>query len=372
MKNSIFWFMAILLILVACGKKKNQPEESTISDTTERITLLKNQIKSGNILIGYADSICFHDRIITHGKIAVLPEGKISISLPFPMILKNVHVKDGDQVKKNQILFTFEGMELIRIQQNFAEVYFKYVQAENDYNRAREQVKNNIISQREFQQFENNYFAQKIQYQSLYILLEKIGINPGKIQEGQIYKTLQYSSPVNGYIELKDLSRQMIVEANQVVAEIYDISQMIISIPVFEKDVSSLKIGDTVFFYRLNNKDVRFKALLSNISKVVNTETHTVTCYARPLINSKDNLFINSFVQVEIIHNDRFVQAVPEEAIIKREKGTYIYELESITQDSTFVFIKKKVQVGKTDQGFTEVFTPLQKKLILKGTALLQ
>lgn len=202
-------------------------------------------------------------------------------------------------------------------------------------------------------------------------LLDKIGINYKQLQDGEILKEVNIYAPATGYIKLSNISKGMVVEPNQPIMELYDLSQLTISMPLFEKDAMNVHQADTVFFYRMNEKDKVYRAVITQISKVVDNETHTVIVYAKPISYESLNLFINSFVQVEIIYHDRLVKALPEEAVLRQNNNYYIYILKEQQGDSLFIFQKRMVNVGATDQNYVEVLDTINEKVIIKGATIL-
>lgn len=374
MKNK--WFKLtiqffLFLSLFSCSNNNITSDETSYTDTIETISLTKAQLELSEVVLGNIAYRCFHDRIKANGKVIIMPNGKITLSYPFAVEISKIYVNDGDKVSYGQILFSIEGAEILKLQQDFANVYFRFQALKNEYNRQKELIKDKVVSEKEFQQLENEYYSQQVQYQTLMALLDKIGINYKQLQDGEILKEVNIYAPATGYIKLSNISKGMVVEPNQPIMELYDLSQLTISMPLFEKDAMNVHQADTVFFYRMNEKDKVYRAVITQISKVVDNETHTVIVYAKPISYESLNLFINSFVQVEIIYHDRLVKALPEEAVLRQNNNYYIYILKEQQGDSLFIFQKRMVNVGATDQNYVEVLDTINEKVIIKGATIL-
>lgn len=354
-------------ILFSCSEKNNNQKNIVNNDSTEQIILTKTQIETASIELGSLINMCFHERIITNGKVITRPNGKIIFSYPFTVTVKNIFVNDGDRVYKNQPLFSIEGLEILKIQQDYSTAFYKLQTLKTEYERLKNLINDKIVSEREFKQLENEYYAQQTQLNAMEAMLETMEIKPKTILQGNIYREITVYSPVDGFIKINNLSKGMVVEPNTIILEIYDPSQIVIGISMFEKDVINVHQGDTVFFYRLNEKNKIYKGILTQIGKVVDNQTHTLTCYAKPISYEKTELLINSFVQVEILYHDRKVKALPEEALIKQGNDYYVYVLKKQLNDSTFVFEKKFVDIGVTDSHYVEILDTISTKIIVKG-----
>lgn len=368
-KLAIWGFL--FLSFYSCSNNEATSDENAVADTVETIRLTKAQLESSGVVLGNVIEMCFHDRIKANGKVIIMPNGRITLSYPFAVGISKVFVNDGDKVSAKQALFSIDGSEVLKLQQDFANAYFKYQALKNEYHRQKELVKDKVVSEKEFQQLENEYYSQQVQYQTLMALLDKIGIDYKQVQNGEIIKEVTIYAPVSAYVKLSNISKGMVVEPNQPIVELYDLSQLTISMSLFEKDAINVHQADTVFFYRLNEKDKVYRAVITQISKVVDNQTHTVMVYAKPVSYESPNLFINSFVQVEIIYHDRFVKALPEEAVLRQDNNYYVYMLKEQHGDSLFIFQKRLVNVGGTDQNYVEILDKINEKVIIKGATIL-
>ena len=118
--------------------------------------------------------------------------------------------------------------------------------------------------------------------------------------------------------------------------------------------------------FNLLDDTVSYSATLETIGNTVDNETKTSACYAR--IDQTPGSFINnSFVSVLITTESDSVQAVPSEAIIKTEFGSYLLKL--VKEDSeNYYFEKTMVAAGRLNNDFTEITGALiTGKILWKG-----
>lgn len=371
--KKLFMLIIAISFFVSCKDKNpgNSNDDIIELKTDETITLTKEQIINSDIELGYISNKIFYDHYFSNGKITIIPQSQLTISFPYTVRIEKIFVNDGDLVNTNQALFSIGGIEIIKLQQDFSNVYFKFLTLKTEYERQKDLLKENIISQKEYNQLENEYLAYSLQYESYKLLLNNIGIDYKKVQNGKIFDEITIFSKFSGYVKLHKLSLGMIVNPNEAIIDIFNLSDLILAIEMFEKNVVNTKVGDTVIFYRLNDKENQYKAIITQKGKIVNNETHTVIDYAKPLTKNIDKLLINSFVQVDILNNKRTILAVPEEAVQFQDKNYFIFVLKEITKDSSYVFTKKKIKIGETQNNYIQIFDTIKSKIILKGSSTL-
>lgn len=129
MKNK--WFKLtihffLFLSLFSCSNNNITSDETSYTDTIETISLTKAQLELSEVVLGNIAYRCFHDRIKANGKVIIMPNGKITLSYPFAVEISKIYVNDGDKVSYGQILFSIEGAEILKLQQDFANVYFRF------------------------------------------------------------------------------------------------------------------------------------------------------------------------------------------------------------------------------------------------------
>lgn len=83
--------------------------------------------------------------------------------------------------------------------------------------------------------------------------LALIGINTAILTSENMQSIVSIKSPIDGSVSNMMVNMGSYTEANNPVAEIVDNSQMHLDLYVYEKDLSKLKVGQTIHF-TLTNK----------------------------------------------------------------------------------------------------------------------
>ena len=294
-----------------------------------------------------------HKVLKVNGLIDVPPSNIVSISIPLGGYLKKTNLIPGMFVKKGALLAVMEDPIYIQLQQDYLTAQSRFAYLEADYFRQRDLNATKSTSDKIYQLAKSDFESQKYLVKSLNEKLKLIGIDPAQLNETTISRSINFNSPINGYITKVNVNIGKYVTSTDVLFEIVDPSDLHLKLIVYENDATSLKIGNEVIFYTNNNLSKKYKAHVAVITPKINEERTTdVHCH---LVNENVTLYPGTYVNSEISINNAQVDALPEEAIIK-------------WQNKPFVFIKQldqsfklfAVELGVTTNGFVEVKTNLK------------
>jgi membrane fusion protein, heavy metal efflux system len=363
MKTSTSYIIFITLVLIGSCKSKNIQEEGK----KESIEITKAQFNSENMELGKPMPKTFTESVEFTGVIAPAANGKAQISLPIMGMVDKIYCSIGQHINKGQLLFEISGTELIDLQKEFAESAAIIKRLKSEFDRVNDLYKENIGTQKELILSESIYKTEQARYMALKLKLDNIGLDEKRIEEGSFYKSFSIVSPINGYIISIDATKGQFIDRQSVVAEIVDADQFQLKISVFEKDVNKLKLGQSVFFYLMDDNKKIYPARLISVGKAINNETKAIDCYAEYENQSITNLVSNQFIKGQIVVNSFTKNAVPLGAVIKTENEKYILNLEKETGKSYF-FNKIKVTTGVENLEYVELKDSGINKLIVKGT----
>jgi len=371
--KSIIFISVLLLAFVSCGKAKklgtDAKEEMLPDDIVE---LREDQIKLANIQTGTIEMRAMSGTLKVNGTVSVAPQNLATVCMPMGGFIKSTNLMPGNAVKKGQTLAVIENQEFIDMQQNYLETKNKLEYAQAEYTRHKELYKDDVYSQKNLQQVTTEYKNLKTMAGALKQKLELIGINPARLTEDNISRTVALLSPISGYVKAVNVSIGKSVSPSDVLFEIVNSDKLFLELTLFEKDVEKVGIGEKIRFY-INNENEQHEAQIYQTGKSVNNDK-TYKVYAN-VIGRCENMLPGMYVNAVIQAKSNQVSSVPTEAIVSFEDKDYI-----------FVFDKSKVENGKnmneyrmieikkgvTDDGFTEITLPDKTdyktlKVVVKG-----
>jgi len=366
--------LAALLAFSSCkGDKKQVVEAKEIEVIPENIVELSaDQVKLANIETGIIELRSLSGTLKVSGVVSAAPQNMAMVSMPMGGFVKNTSLMPGNSVTKGQALAVIENSEFIDIQQNYLEAKSKLEYSEADYNRQNELYKNDVSSKKNMQLVTSEYKSLKVQVKSLEQKLSILGINPNRLNENNISKSITLVSPISGYVKSVNVSIGKSVSASDVLFEIVNTSKLFLQLTLFEKDADKVSNKQKIRFF-INNETEQHEALIYQTAKSVDADK-TYKVYASVQGTCK-NVLPGMYVNAVIEATTAKVTALPSKSIVSFEDKDYIFVFERNKVESGKPFTEYRmiqVKKGVTDEGYTEITLPENynfkaEKVVVKG-----
>lgn len=347
MKKYIVAF-ASALVLISCGKKQNEENKNTEEKSISIIKLTTEQIKNAGLETGNPTLRNVKDVLQLQGTVTVPPKSVISISIPLGGYVKSTNLIAGMNVQKGQVLAVLEDMQFIELQQDFLMAKEKFELAQNEYKRQKELNVSKASSDKVLEQITTEMRTQRITMSSLEHKLILLGINPKKLNVGTISNTVKVISPINGLVSKVNVNVGKYVNPTDMLFELIDKKDIVLTLNAFEKDISSLSVGQTVMAFANNSDSKKYPAKIAFINQSLNGDRAAeiickVNTYNPALL---PGLFINAEVEVE----NQKALTVPEEAVVRWQGKFYVF-----TDLGNNQFQMVEVKSGVTNEGFSQI-----------------
>jgi membrane fusion protein, heavy metal efflux system len=365
MKNMIERIVTILLIatLTACNnKKEDAASEPVLSGNTVELNdaQFKNaQIRTGKISKRHTSSL-----LKVNGRIEVPPQNKVSVSAPLGGYLKSTRMLEGMHVKKGDVLAMMEDQQYIQLQQDYLTAKAYLASSEKEFERQKDLNESKTSSDKVFEQAQAQYTMQKIAVKSLSEKLRLIGINPENLNENNISRTIQITSPIDGFVSAVKMNIGKYAMPTDILFELVNPADVHLVLTVFEKDVTKLYIGQKVTAYNNNPERKEYKCEILFIGQDLSQEGSAIVhChflqYDKSLI---PGMFMNAEIQVEA--DDAYV--MPDDAVVMFEGKQYVF---AETTAKKYEMIEVSAQ--NSANGYTQVSFKEKKhaerNFVLKG-----
>lgn len=363
--SSIFYIIIAGIILVSCNHKPHTEQKAEAGENL--ITVTEEQFKAGNMTIGEPSRMIFEDIVKCNGNIVTEPSGSARISTQVPGLIRKINCSGGQKVYQGQVLFELSGNDFIELQKDLAETASQLKRLKSEYERIKSLFNEKIGTEKDLIQSESEFKASNAKYSALKMKIRFLGLDESRIENGDFYESFSITSPITGFISQVNVSTGQYVDPQTTLAEIFDPGKFRLKLAVFEKDFGNLKENQKIRFKLLGDTGSFFSASLRSISKNVNEDTKTITCYAG--IDTPDNSHFvnNAYVEATIVTKTDTIYAVPEESILRSEGSNYILEFVR-NENNTYYLKRTKAETGRLSKGFTEILKiPGNLKLITKG-----
>ena len=366
--------LAALLTFSSCNgnKKSAVAEEETEVIPEDIVELRDDQIKLANIEMGAIELRSMSGTLKVNGTVSVAPQNLATVSMPMGGFVKSTNLMPGNAVRKGQTLAIIENQEFIDIQQNYLEAKNRSELAKAEYERQAELYKSDVSSQKNMQQVTSDYNSLKVQVKALEQKLSLVGINPFKLNEDNISRSVALVSPISGYVKTVNVSIGKSVSASDVLFEIVNSDKLFLELTLFEKDADKVSNGEKIRFF-INNETEQHEALIYQTGKSINNDK-TYKVYANVVGHCK-NMLPGMYVNAQIQAKSNQLTSVPSESIVSFDDKDYIFvhdkdKVENGNKMTEYRMIQ--IQKGVSDDGFTEIVLPegfnfKEAKVVVKG-----
>ena len=351
MKNisSIKYLSVFFIILTVGCKSETKSEEKTETPVVANSTSLNDaQMKNAGIQMGKIEKRSLSSLLKVSGIIDVPPKNIVSISVPLGGYLKSTQLLAGMYVRKGQTIAVMEDQQYISLQQDYLTSKVKIEFSEEEYKRQEELNKSKAVSDKVFQQARSDYFSQKILVKSLAEKLRLIGLNPNKLNENNLSRSINIPSPINGFVSKVNVNIGKYANPSDILFELVNPTDIHLALNIFEKDINSLYIGQRLMAYTNQNSSKKYPCKIILIGKNVSQERSIeVHChfeqYDKTLI---PGMFLSADIEVEKKNGI----TIPMEAIVGFEGKQYVFESSGGNQ-----YKKVEVSVQNTENGYTQI-----------------
>jgi len=361
-------------ILSCCKSKTESNKEFEHEQVAENIVEMNNeQYKTAGIELGKIENKVLGNVLKVNGIISVPPQNFVSISINMGGFVKSTTLVQGSKVHKGQVLAIIENSEFIDLQQDYLESVNKLEYAEAEYNRQKELFKENVNSEKIYQQAVSEYKTLKTTVLAYEQKLALIGIDSKHLDENKISRTIPIISPIDGYVKTVNVNLGKYISPTDVMFEIVNNQKLTLELTLFEKDIDKVSTEMKIRFYLPDKPENEQNAVIYQVGKAIDSDK-TVKVYAY-VDNENPNLLPGMYVSALIETTNNSVMALNDEAIVTFDDKNYIFIYKGKRQENNKEindFIMIEIKKGVSSNGYTEIILPdnldiNKNKIVIKG-----
>ena len=391
-KFFLLLYTLFLTLITSCGdKKKEEVREEKKSEN--EVVLTAVQFKTVGIQTGFLENRNLNLVIKANGYTAVPPQNRANISTLIGGTVKDILVLEGTFVSKGKVLATIQNLEVVEMQEDYnsAVANIEYLQLE--YNRQKILSDEDVNPRKVLQEVKAKLAVERARAKASKSKLQALNMSTNGSSLVPIV------SPISGYVGKISIAKGAFAETGITLFEVVDNREMHLDLNVYEKDLGSISVGQTIDFILTNQGNKSIKGKIFGINKSFSNESKTVAVHAK--INPADakNLISGMYVSANINIKNNTVPALPKDAVVKNGDKYFVYiqeEHEEKTAAKKAVVDERKqgearseqnvgeeeghneiyfkvieVVPGTTDLGYTEVkfieAIPADAKIVIKG-----
>ena len=343
----LIYRIALLCILASCGSSSEEKNMETALQS-QTVTLTAAQAKNADLSFSKLEKKPISRTLQVSGKIDVPPQNMVSVSVPLGGYLKSSKLLPGMHVRVGEVIAVMEDQQYIQLQQDYLIGLAKLKYTEKEFERQRELNLSKASSDKVFQQAEAEYTTQKVTVKSLSEKLKLIGIDPARLTESTISKSINLISPIDGFVTHVNVNIGKYAQPSEVLFELVNPTDIHLALTIFEKDLDDIFIGQKLLAFNNRNPEKKHACEIILIGKTLTADRNAeVHCH---FDEYDETLLPGMFMNAEIEIQNQISEVLPNESIVLFEGKNYVF-----VQQSNNVFSMVELQIGVSQGGYTEI-----------------
>ena len=356
MKKILTIFLAASLLLVACGKDKEEEKK----DTKQEVVATEEQQAVKAVEVAAVTkremSKLFESSAVWE------PLAKVDFSTDKGATVEKIYKKNGEYVKKGEVIVKLSDAQT---EADFLQAKANYQSATSNYN----------ISRNNYQKFKTLYDKQLISYLEFSNYEATFTSAQGNLEVAKAaymnaqnsYSKLVARAEISGVVGNLFIKEGNDIAAKEVLFTILNDKQMQSYVGITPEAISKVKIGDEINV-RIDALAKEYKAKITELNPIADSTTKNFKVKLvldNPDEEIKDGMFGNVIIPV----GESSVLSIEDEAIVTRDLVNYVFKYEDGKAKQV------EVTVGATNLPYTEISSPEIKegdKIIVKGLFGLQ
>lgn len=342
-----YFFVAVLILCVGC-KTKTEVVVEEEKEPAEIVILTPAQMQNSAIDTGVITRRSMNTTLRVNGVVDVPPQNIVSVSFPLGGYLKTTKLLPGMHVNRGEVIAVMEDPALIQLQQDYLMANARLGFLEKDFERQKMLNKEQVNADKIYQQATSDYTSQKVLVKGLSEKLRLVNINPNRLTESNISRSVAIYSPINGFVSKVNVNIGKYVDPSEVLFELINPADMHAALTVFEKDITRIKPNQKVQVTFVDDPGVIYNCTVLLVNRNIDeNRSGLVHCHFETKPSKLlPGMFLNALIQV----SDAEVLAVPDEAVVRYGAQDYIF-----LAVGTNTYKMLPVITGMRENGFVEV-----------------
>ncbi len=358
--------------IIACGGKEEETHHSAPSERSQFVHLTEDAVRAASLEVTVVSRETFHPHVTASGVIRPVAQRSVRVRAVTGGLVVRLLVDVGDRVQKAQVLATIEGPEVAAAVARYRSAAARRKVARESLHRATDLLDLKAISRAELELRTADAAATAAEADAAHENLVRLGLDP----ESALAKpgpTSRYSvvSPMKGVIIQRHVSPGLLVEKEEFLFEIADLSTVWAIADIYQQDLGQIRAQGEVEVRSDAYPGQHFTGRIELIEPTLDEASRTAHMRIA-LDNRSGRLLPGLFVTVAVPlrgASEAQATAVPDEAVQKITgfPGVFI-------EHEHGVYELRPVETGREAHGMVEILHGLQdgERVVSRGAFLLK
>lgn len=371
-----------LLLVAACsaGEKDSSEQEDPSAATTEHsdepahdemprmVRLSERVIEDAQIESRGIRREVLPTTIALPGEIAADPDKSARLSSPIPGRIESVRFVEGQSVRRGAVLATIQVPDLGKLRADQAATAAQATAARSNAERLRILLSQNLAAEQAYLDALARAEALELEARAASEHVRALGLT----QQSGRSSTLELRAPFDGVVVSRSAVVGQPVAADEALADLVDLSEMLFYGRIFEKDLRRVEINAPAEVVLNAYPAERFEGVVEYVGHRIDPGARTVTARIR-LINREDRLriglFGNAYIGTDVAEQHAPALVVPRSALTEVARKQVVF-----VQHPDRDFELHEVVLGHASAGKVEVISGLREdeRVVVQGVFTLK
>ncbi|MBX7050624.1 MAG: efflux RND transporter periplasmic adaptor subunit [Flavobacteriales bacterium] len=325
MKNKYFSVAVVLVLaLHSCSEKQTNetsPEVIAVESTT--IQLTEAQIAQAGIHLIQPVPGSIPATIKLNGTTQSAPMNQVQVCAPLGGFLKSTTLTPGQFVQQGQVIAMLEDQQFIQIQEEYLKQKAQLALSDAEYERQNQLNKTKSSSDKVLEMARTEYVTRKISFKALEEKLKLIGVDPSKLNEDNISRSLPLKAPISGFTSDLNAKIGQYINPTDVILSITNNEQPYLILKAFEKDIAYLSVGQKVLAISSAFPGKTLECKIETIGRELDSDRSiSVVCaFVSAPVDIRPGEYFTG--ETEIRLNDGLL--VPSESVVNFENRNFVF-----------------------------------------------
>lgn len=328
----------------------------------DHIPLTEKQVNAVDLKMGMAQNREMDATISAKGSLVLRAQNMGEVASLMGGVVKAIYVKEGQLVKKGQVVATVENTDVVSLQREYFTAYKEAELAKVDMERQLMLSKQGAGVKRTLQQAQKDYQVAHANLLGIGRQLAQMGISTSAVAKGKFTTAFPLHAPISGVVSQLTASLGSYADMQTPLMKIRNTQAVECDLNVFEKDLAKVKVGNRVTFSLTNQPGIKLSGTVYGMNQYFNDGSKSVAVHVKmddaSLKMSRINhvkLFDGMYVSGQIATGSQRCLALPSQAIVSTDGKQYVFALNGEPKKGEYSFSRHEVTTGVTGGGFTEV-----------------
>ncbi len=362
------------LIIIACQSKKEAPAlEAATAKKETHIALDSAQLQLMHIELGKPTRQALEGGITANGKVTILANAMADASCTYRGTVDKFFVKEGQPVKKGQLLMELTTPEIINWQQDYWKAKSELSFLTQELDRQRVLNQENVGAKKNLQEVEGKIAYQNVVLKTSAARLKLAGISILDLSDNDIITKIQVFAPISGYLEHFPVNLGTTVSEGAKLAHIKNLDDLHADIFIYERDLQLVRENQAVRLHFVDPNIPEVTGKIEFIGREIDPIQKTILLHVT-FEPPKGTMILPEMQVTAMIQTQNATGwAVPETAVVQEENKLFVFKVDSQSADGKFWFKKQIFKPTGTKNGFMGVGDYDGKsKWVLKGANVLE